>query len=144
MRRYPVSFYMTLITDEHLCHFLHYTIIAYELEPKCVISPDFRMLAVPPPLLGGTTTCRLTLDGTIAQSRWYDRLTELRDRALVVPSHDRVVPPLDNINCQRYHRPKHLGDRVPGSAIVGHDFRLMAWVVEGLEELRTTKRITKL
>nr|ABF70036.1 hypothetical protein MA4_78I12.44 [Musa acuminata] len=47
---------------------------------------------------GGTTACRLTLGGTIAQSRWYNRLTELGDQALVVPSLDKVVLPPDNIN----------------------------------------------
>ena len=45
---------------------------------KCHIL-GFWVLAVPPPLLGDTSTCRLTLGGTTAQSKRYDCLTELGD-----------------------------------------------------------------
>ena len=49
--------------------------MAFELEPKSVISLDFEVLVVPPALLGGTTTYGMTLGGTTTQFGRYDRLT---------------------------------------------------------------------
>ena len=41
-------------------------LMALELEQKSITSPDFEVLTVLPPLLGGTIVCRLTLGGTTA------------------------------------------------------------------------------
>ena len=48
-----------------------------KLEPKSVSTQISRVLAVPLSLLGGTTTCRLTLGGTTAQSGRYYHLADL-------------------------------------------------------------------
>ena len=74
--------------------------MALELEPKSIISLDFKVIAVPPLLLGDTIACKLTLSDATAQSGRYDCLTKLADRALAIPLLDRVVPSPDSINCR--------------------------------------------